>query len=44
MERVLTDENLRREMREKGLAQAAKFTWEAAAGKLLDVYSRLGSQ
>jgi glycosyltransferase involved in cell wall biosynthesis len=44
MERVLTDENLRREMREKGLKQAEKFTWEAAAEKLLDVYSRLGSQ
>jgi glycosyltransferase involved in cell wall biosynthesis len=44
MERVLMDENLRREMRGKGLKQAAKFTWEAATGKLLDVYSRLGSQ
>ena len=44
MERVLTDENLRREMREKGLKQAKKFTWEAAAEKLLDVYERLGSQ
>jgi glycosyltransferase involved in cell wall biosynthesis len=44
MERVLMDENLRREMREKGLKQAVKFTWEAAAGKLLDVYRRLGSQ
>jgi glycosyltransferase involved in cell wall biosynthesis len=44
MERVLTDENLRREMREKGLKQAEKFTWEAAAGKLLDMYGRLGSQ
>jgi glycosyltransferase involved in cell wall biosynthesis len=44
MERALMDENLCREMREKGLAQAAKFTWEAAARKLLDVYSRLGSQ
>jgi glycosyltransferase involved in cell wall biosynthesis len=43
MERVLTDEDLRREMREKGLKQAAKFTWEEAAGKLLDVYKRLGT-
>jgi glycosyltransferase involved in cell wall biosynthesis len=43
MERGLTDKNLRREMREKGLKQAAKFTWEAAAGKLLDVYSTLGT-
>jgi len=44
MERVLTDENLRWEMREKGLKQAVKFTWEAAAEKLLDVYRVLGSQ
>ena len=43
MERVLTDENLRREMREKGLKQAAKFTWEAAAEKLLEAYSTLGA-
>jgi glycosyltransferase involved in cell wall biosynthesis len=44
MEWVLTDENLREEIREKGLEQAEKFTWEAAAEKLLDVYRRLGSQ
>jgi glycosyltransferase involved in cell wall biosynthesis len=43
MEQVLADENLRREMREKGLKQAAKFTWEAAAGKLLDMYRMLGT-
>ena len=43
MERALTDENLRREMREKGLKQAEKFTLEAAAEKLLDVYKRLGA-
>jgi len=43
MEQVLTDENLRREMGEKGLEQAAKFTWEAAAGKLLDMYRMLGT-
>lgn len=42
MERVLMDENLRREMREKGLKQAEKFTWDAAAEKLLEVYRRLG--
>ena len=43
MERLLTDENLRREMREKGLEQAAKFTWQAAAGKLLELYRMLGT-
>ena len=44
MKRVLTDEDLRKGMREKGLKQAEKFTWEAAAEKLLDVYRRLGPQ
>lgn len=43
MERVLMDEDLRREMGEKGLKQAEKFTWEAAAEKLLEVYKRLGA-
>jgi len=43
MEQVLADENLRREMREKGFKQAAKFTWEAAAGKLLELYRMLGT-
>ncbi len=43
MERVLTDENLRKEMRERGVKQAAKFTWKAAAGKLLGVYRMLGT-
>ncbi len=31
MWRVFTDENLRREMRAKGLRRAAKFSWERAA-------------
>ncbi len=42
IERALTDEDLRQEMKEKGLKQAARFTWDAAAEKLLEVYRRLG--
>ncbi len=36
--RVLTDERLRVDMRERGLAQAAKFSWERAARETLAVY------
>jgi len=36
--RVLTDEPLRAQMRERGLAQAARFTWEKTARETLDVY------
>jgi len=38
MERVLTDEGKRREMRGKGLRQAAGFSWERAAQGTLEVY------
>jgi glycosyltransferase involved in cell wall biosynthesis len=39
---ALWDERLRVELREKGLAQAAKFTWEAAAQQTLAVIRELG--
>jgi len=38
MEEVLTDEGKRKEMRERGLRQAAKFSWEKAAAMTLKVY------
>jgi glycosyltransferase involved in cell wall biosynthesis len=38
MRRVLTDEGKRREMREKGLRQAARFSWERTAQETLEVY------
>ncbi len=34
LQRILTDDTLRREMIRKGRAQAARFTWEAAARQL----------
>jgi len=38
LEQVVTDAALRQELRERGLAQAARFTWEAAAQQLLAAY------
>ncbi len=39
--RLLTDDALRDDLRARGLAQAAKFTWEHAAERLWDVYRGL---
>ncbi len=39
--RVLTEEPLRARMRELGLAQAARFTWEETARKTLAIYRRV---
>ena len=41
MRRVLKDSGLRREMIARGVAQAARFTWERAARQLLDVFGSL---
>jgi glycosyltransferase involved in cell wall biosynthesis len=38
MERALTDASLRASLRQRGLEQAARFTWDAAARKLVRVY------
>jgi len=39
--RVLTEEPLRARVRELGLAQAARFTWEETARKTLAIYRRV---
>jgi glycosyltransferase involved in cell wall biosynthesis len=39
---LLGDEALRREMVSRGLAQAARFTWDRAAHQLLDVLEAVG--
>jgi len=39
--KVLSDYNLRRDLRKKGLFQAKKFTWEKAARKTLKVYEEV---
>ena len=41
---VWTDAELQQEMRLKGLAQAARFSWERAAEETLAVYERLRGQ
>ncbi|MFN2226890.1 MAG: glycosyltransferase family 4 protein, partial [Anaerolineae bacterium] len=41
MWRVLNDEDLRREMTEKGQRQAARFSWERAARETLEIYRRV---
>jgi glycosyltransferase involved in cell wall biosynthesis len=38
IELILRDERMRREMRARGLEQAAKFSWERAARETLEVY------
>jgi len=38
LERVLTDERLRSDLRTKGLARVRQFTWEQTAAKHIEVY------
>ena len=39
--RVLEDEQLREELRQKGYLQAQRYTWSRSAGKMLSVYQKL---
>ncbi|MFC1656214.1 glycosyltransferase family 4 protein [Patescibacteria group bacterium] len=39
MKRVLSDENLRKQMKSKGLDQAREFSWEKSAKKLLELFN-----
>jgi glycosyltransferase involved in cell wall biosynthesis len=41
LDQVLADPALRADLRQRGLAQAAQFTWDAAARQMLDVYQGL---
>ncbi|MEW6231871.1 MAG: glycosyltransferase family 1 protein [Chloroflexota bacterium] len=41
IERVIADSTLRDAMRAKGIAQAAKFSWERAARETLEVYANV---
>jgi len=40
LQRVLDDEALREQLRQRGKAQAAKFTWEVTARETSDAYAR----
>jgi len=39
--RILGDEQLREDLRQKGYLQAQRYTWSKAAGKMLSVYQKL---
>jgi glycosyltransferase involved in cell wall biosynthesis len=41
---VLTDERLRREMRHKGLARAAQFSWETSARRVREIYQEVSDE
>lgn len=41
IERVLGDEHLREDLRNKGIALAKRFTWEETARRTVDVYRRV---
>jgi glycosyltransferase involved in cell wall biosynthesis len=40
--RVLTDEGLRRDLRRRGLARAAQFSWEQSVQRVRDIYQEVG--
>jgi glycosyltransferase involved in cell wall biosynthesis len=42
LHRLLTDEELRARLSKRGPEQAARFTWDEAARKVLEVYERVG--
>jgi glycosyltransferase involved in cell wall biosynthesis len=44
VERVIHDDRLRAELRAKGIARAAQFSWERAARETLNVYQEVGRE
>jgi glycosyltransferase involved in cell wall biosynthesis len=44
IQRVLNEPDLASEMRDKGLRQAARFSWERAARETLAIYQRVMEQ
>jgi glycosyltransferase involved in cell wall biosynthesis len=43
IQRVLTDEKLRRDLRMKGLARAKQFSWEASVRRVREIYSQVAN-
>jgi len=41
MKRVLSDEDLRMDLGEKGIRQAARFSWKACAEEVLRIYGEV---
>jgi glycosyltransferase involved in cell wall biosynthesis len=44
MRRVIGDETLRQDMRQKGLVQAKKFSWRESGQRVLSLLEKLGCQ
>jgi glycosyltransferase involved in cell wall biosynthesis len=44
LHRVLTDQSLRKRMKERGYQQAAKFSWEKSVRRILDTYGQIANQ
>ena len=42
--RVVNDEDLRRQLAERGLARASQFTWERTARMTMNVYRRIARE
>lgn len=42
MERVLTDQDLRRKLRERGLKRSREFSWESSARRVREIYQVIG--
>jgi glycosyltransferase involved in cell wall biosynthesis len=42
IERVLTDEQLRRDLRVKGVARAKQFSWEDSVRRVREIYDEAG--
>jgi len=41
--RVLTNDDLRRELRRRGLGRARQFSWEASARRVREIYAQVGA-
>jgi glycosyltransferase involved in cell wall biosynthesis len=44
LHRVLVDQPLRERLKQRGYEQAAKFSWEASARRMLDLYCEVAGE
>jgi glycosyltransferase involved in cell wall biosynthesis len=44
LHRVLTDQSLRKRMKERGYQQAAHFSWETSVRRILEAYGQVVNQ
>jgi len=43
IERVLTDERVRRDLRQKGVARARQFSWEQSVTRVREIYAEVAT-